>query len=90
MLQLSPNENNFDIYSTTNVTSGVIYNLMSFDITNRTGIWTNSGITHVDLNSEFDLLFICLDQSTKLLAEWRIQLRNLTIPVQYKKISEVL
>ena len=45
------------------MTSGVIYTLSQFNDANRTGILTDSGILLMDANSEYNLLFVCLDDN---------------------------
>ena len=63
MLKIFRNESNFNAYPTTMVTGGVIYTLLQFNGANRTGILTDSGILLMDTNSEYDLLFVCLDNN---------------------------
>ena len=67
MLEISPNGNNFDIYPTSRITSGVSYTLSPFDDTSTTGILTNGGILQVKRNLEYNLLFVCLNKSTSFL-----------------------
>ena len=62
-LKIFRNESNFNAYPTTMMTSGVIYTLSQFNDANRTGILNNSGILLMDTNSEYDLLFVCLDDN---------------------------
>ena len=57
------NGSNFNVYPTTVMTSGVIYTLSQFNGANRTGILTDSGILLMDTNSEYHLLFVCLDDN---------------------------
>ena len=45
------------------MTSGVIFTLSQFNDANRTWILTDRGILLMDANSEYDLLFFCLDDN---------------------------
>ena len=62
MLQISRKRSNFNIL-TTMMTSRVIYTLSQFNGFSRTGTLTESGIQPMDLVSEYDLLFVCLDEN---------------------------
>ena len=64
MLEISPNGNNFDIYPTSMITSGVSYTLSPFNDTSTTGILTDGGILQVKRNDEYNILFLCLDKNT--------------------------
>ena len=61
MLQISRKRSNFNIL-TTMMTSSV-YTLSQFNGFSRTGTLTDSGILPMDLVSEYDLLFVCLDEN---------------------------
>ena len=61
MLKIYQNGSNFNVYPTTMTTSGVFYTLSQFNNASRTGILTDSGILLMDSNSEYDLIFACLD-----------------------------
>ena len=64
MLEISPNGNNFDIYPTSRITSGVSYTLSRFNDTSTTGALNDGGILQVNRNVEYNLLFVCLDKNT--------------------------
>ena len=63
ILKIFGNGSNFNVHSATMMTSGVIYTLSQFNDANRTGILTDSGILLMDANSEYNLLFVCLDDN---------------------------
>ena len=63
MLKIFRNGSIFNAYPTTMMTSGVIYTLSQFNGVNGTRILTDSGILLMDANSEYDLLFVCLDDN---------------------------
>ena len=64
MLEISRNGNNFDIYPTSMITTGVAYTLSPLNGTSSTGILNDSGILQVKQNLEYNLLFDCLDKNT--------------------------
>ena len=63
MLKIYRNGSNFNVYATTMMTSGVIYTLSQFNDANRSGILADSGVPLMDANSEYDLMFACLDMT---------------------------
>ena len=62
MLQISRKRNNYNIITTT-MTSGVVYYLSQFNGFSRTGSLTENGILLIDSASEYNLLFVCLDEN---------------------------
>ena len=62
MLQISRKRNNFNII-TTMMTSGVVNTLSQFNCFSRAGTLTDSGILLMDSASEYNLLFVCLDEN---------------------------
>ena len=62
MLQIYRKRNNFNIITTMR-TRGVIYTLSHFNGFSRTGSLTESGILLMDSASEYNLLFVCLDEN---------------------------
>ena len=67
MLEISPNKNNFDIYPTSRIASGVSYTLEPVNDTSTTGIFNDGGILQVKRNLEYNLRFVCLDKNTSFI-----------------------
>ena len=63
ILKIFRNGSNFNAYPITMMTCGVFYTLSQFNEAHRTGILTDSGIFLLDANSEYDLLFVCLNDN---------------------------
>ena len=64
MLEISPNGNNFDIYPTSMITSGVSFRLSPVNDTSTTGILNDGGILQVKRNLEYNLVFACLEKKS--------------------------
>ena len=90
MLQISRKRNNFNIITTT-MTNGVVYTLSQFNGFSRTGSLTESGILLMDSATEYNLLFVCLDENVTFTIGMLLMLLYYTVNFYpHYLISEVL